>query len=61
MLNVIMILTQDPPSPSLNDNLSITVDRLIYIPTASKKAVALAAVTVDGDLCHTPNVTYQTT
>ena len=30
MLNIIMMLTQDPPSPSLNDNLSITVDRLIY-------------------------------
>ena len=29
-LNVIMMLTQDPPSPSLNDNLSITVDHLIY-------------------------------
>ena len=30
MLNVIMMLTQDPPSPSLNENLSIMVDRLIY-------------------------------
>ena len=30
MLNIIMMLTQDPPSPSLNDNLSITLDRLIY-------------------------------
>ena len=27
-LNMIMMLTQDPPSPSLNDNLSITVDHL---------------------------------
>ena len=26
----IMMLAQDPPSPSLNDNLSITADRLIY-------------------------------
>ena len=30
-LNIIMMLTQDPPSASLNDNLSITVDRLIYL------------------------------
>ena len=30
MLNVIMMLMQDRPSPSLNENLSITVDRLIY-------------------------------
>ena len=30
------IMLNDPPSPSLNDNLSITVDRLIYIPVANK-------------------------
>ena len=29
-LNTIMMLTQDPPSHSLNDNLSIMVDCLIY-------------------------------
>ena len=29
-LNTIMMLTQDPPSRSLNDNLSILVDCLIY-------------------------------
>ena len=29
-LNIIMMLTPDLPSPSLNDNLSIMLDHLIY-------------------------------
>ena len=29
-LNTIVMLTQDPPSHSLNDNFSIMVDCLIY-------------------------------
>ena len=35
LTSLYVMLTQDPPSPSLNDNLSITVDRL-NIPVASK-------------------------
>ena len=62
MHNIIMMLMQDPPSPSLNINLSIMVDHFI-IPVASKTSGSASSSTLDcecSELCDVPNVTRQT-